>query len=81
MCAMVRPTQEWQSRVRGLLRAELAKRDLTYGQLVERLAAIGVKESEQNVANKLSRGTFTAAFFVACLDAIDCRVLRLREDD
>ncbi len=78
---MVRPTQEWQSRVRGLLRAELAKRDLTYGQLVERLAAIGVKESEQNVANKLSRGTFTAAFFVACLDAIDCRVLRLREDD
>jgi hypothetical protein len=24
---------------------------------------------------KLSRGTFTAAFFIQCLDAIDCRTL------
>ncbi len=78
---MARPPQEWQNRVRGLLRAELARRDVSYRVLVERLAAIGVKESEQNIANKLSRGTFTAAFFVACLDAIGCRTLRLDPDD
>lgn len=78
---MARPSQEWQNRVRGLLRAELARRDVSYGELVERLAAIGVKESEQNIANKLSRGTFTAAFMIQCLDAIGCRLLRLKEDD
>ena len=61
---MVRPPERWQQRVRGLLKAELARRDVTYTELVSRLAAIGVKESEQNIANKLSRGTFTAAFFV-----------------
>jgi len=50
-------------------------------QLVELLAAIGVTESEKNVSNKLVRGTFTAAFMIQCLDAIGCRVLRLREDN
>jgi hypothetical protein len=78
---MVRPSEEWQSRVSGLLRAELARRNLSYKELVERLAQIGVKESESNIANKLARGTFTAAFFIQCLDAMGCRVLRLKEDD
>ena len=78
---MARPGQEWQNRVRGLLRAELARRDISYRELVARLAAIGVKESESNIANKLSRGTFTAAFLIQCLDAIGCRTLRLDTDD
>jgi hypothetical protein len=77
---MARPGQEWQNRVRGLLRAELARRDVSYRELVERLAAMGVKESESNIANKLSRGTFTAAFFIQCLEAIGCRTLRLDPD-
>jgi hypothetical protein len=78
---MARATQEWQNRTRGLLRAELARRNVSNRQLVELLAEIGVKESEKNVSNKLVRGTFTAAFMIQCLDAIGCRVLRLREDD
>jgi hypothetical protein len=77
---MARPSEEYQNRVRGLLRAELARRDVSYGRLVERLAEIGVKESESNVANKLSRGTFTAAFMIQCLDAIGCRTLHLDRD-
>jgi hypothetical protein len=78
---MARPSQEWQKRVSGLLRAEIARRNLSYRELVEKLAEIGVHESESNIANKFARGTFTAAFMVQCLDAIGCRVLRLREDD
>ena len=78
---MARPTQEWQNRVSGLLRAEIARRNLTYGQLSEMLAEIGVQESESNIANKMSRGTFAAAFMIQVLDAIGCRVLRLKEDD
>lgn len=77
---MARPAIEWQRRVRGLLKAELARRDISYRELVDLLGAIGVKESEQNIANKLSRGTFTAAFMVQCLDAINCRTLRLDDD-
>ncbi|WP_367891420.1 DUF6471 domain-containing protein [Asticcacaulis sp. ZE23SCel15] len=43
-----------------------------------RLAAIGADEKELNVLNKLSRGKFTAAYFLACLDAVGCLSLDLR---
>jgi hypothetical protein len=79
--AMNPPDQEWQDRVKGILKAELARRHISYRDLADRLAAIGVKDNERNIANKLSRGTFTAAFFIQCLDAIDCRTLRLKEDE
>lgn len=78
---MARPSEEWQRRASGLLRAEIARRNLSYRQVVEELAKIGVKESESNIANKLARGSFSAAFFVQCLDAVGCRVLRLKEEE
>jgi hypothetical protein len=74
------PDQERQDRVKAVLKAELARRNISYRELAERLGKMGVAENERNIANKLSRGTFTAAFFVACLDAIECRVLRLQDD-
>ena len=50
---------------------------LSYGQLVEKLAAIGVMDSEPNIRNKLSRGKFTAVFLIQCLEAIGSSSLRL----
>lgn len=75
------PDEQWQERAKALLKAELARRDISYRDLADRLGALGIKDNERNIANKLSRGTFTAAFMIQCLDAIDCRVLRLKEDD
>jgi uncharacterized protein DUF6471 len=75
------PDQERQDRVKAVLKAELVRRNISYRELADRLGALGIRENERNIANKLSRGTFTAAFFIACLDAIECRVLRLQEDD
>ena len=75
------PDERWQERAKALLKAELARRDISYRELADRLAALGIKDNERNIANKLSRGTFTAAFMIQCLDAIDCRVLRLKEDN
>jgi hypothetical protein len=74
------PDQKWQSRVKGILKAELARRHISYRDLADRLGQIGVKDNERNIANKLSRGTFTAAFFVQCLDAIGCRTIHLDGD-
>lgn len=61
----------------NLLKAELKRKGVTYAQLVEKLAAIGVDEKEVNVRNKLSRGKFTAAFFLQCLTAIGVVDVRL----
>ena len=68
---------EWEQRVKGLLKAELKKRGLGYRELAEKLTAMGIPESERNIANKISRGGFTAVFFIECLSAIGCQTLRL----
>jgi hypothetical protein len=60
---------------------ELKRRHLTYRDLAEKLETIGVHDSERNITNKVNRGTFTAAFFVQCLDAIGVHSLRLHESD
>lgn len=71
--------EAWDSRVKGLLKAELKRKSVTYGHLVERLAAIGVKETEPNIRNKLARGKFTAVFLIQCLDAIGTHTLRIKD--
>lgn len=71
---------DWEAKVADLLKAELKRQGLTYAQLVDRLAAIGVDEKEVNVRNKLARGKFSAAFMVQCLEAVGCKTLRLSND-
>ena len=72
---------EWADKVKGILKAEIARRHLTYADLVEKLAAIGVKETDVNIRNKISRGGFSATFFVQCLVAIGAHTVRLHEAD
>jgi hypothetical protein len=71
--------REWEEGVKSLLKAELKRRNVTYAQLVGKLADIGVVDSEPNIRNKLSRGKFTAVFLVQCLEAIGCSSLRLSD--
>lgn len=68
---------DWEAKAANLLKSELKRNGMTYAGLVDRLAAIGVDEKEVNVRNKLSRGKFTAAFLLACLEAIGSSSLRL----
>ncbi len=68
---------EWHARVKGILKAELKRRNMGYRELAEKLAPLGVRESERNIANKISRGGFSAVFFVQCLYAIGAKDLRL----
>lgn len=64
---------------RRLLKAELKRRDVTYQHLVEKLAALGVVETSENIANKISRGKFSAVFLLQCLETIGCQTLRVGE--
>jgi hypothetical protein len=72
---------DWQARTKGILKAEIVRRQLSYRDLVERLFAIGVEETEANLRNKISRGGFSAAFFIQVLVAIGARSVRLHEGD
>lgn len=72
--------KDWEDRVKGMLKGELKRRNVTYSGLVEKLAEIGVVDSEPNIRNKLARGKFTAVFLVQCLEAIGASSLRLSAD-
>ena len=50
---------------------------VTYNQLVEKRAGIGVTEAEPNIRNKLARGKFTAVRLLQCLEALGAKDLRL----
>ena len=69
--------KEWEDRVKGMLKAELKRRGVTYADLVGKLAEIGVMDSEPNIRNKISRGKFTAVFLIQCLEAVGATSLRL----
>ena len=71
---------EWADEVKRLLRAEMARRGVTYDQLTEKLAAIGVSDLAVNIRNKVARGKFTAVFLVQCLTALGAHTLRLGGD-
>ena len=70
---------DWTAKVKGLLKAELKRRNVGYRELCQRLAELGVKETEVNIRNKIARGGFTAVFLIQCLSAVGCQTLRLEE--
>lgn len=70
-------TVEYETKAKNLLKAELRRKGVTYAQLAEKLAALGVHETERNLNNKISRGGFSAAFLLQSLDAIGVADLRL----
>lgn len=63
---------DWEAKAANILKAELKRRGVTYAQLAEMIG-----DKEPNVRNKLSRGKFSAAYMLQCLDRIGVIDLRL----
>lgn len=68
---------EWAVKAKNILKAELKRKGVTYAQLAEKLAAMGTEMNEQSLNNKISRGGFSAAFFIQCFEAIGEREIRI----
>ena len=71
---------KYTSRVKRLLKAELKRKGLTYRDLTRLLAEIGIHETSSNISNKISRGKFTAAFMVQCLEAAGCKYIKILDN-
>lgn len=71
--------KKYQDAAKGILRAEIKRRNMNYEDLAAKLAEIGVKDSARNLSNKIARGSFTAGFFIMCLVAIGAEVVRLED--
>lgn len=60
----------WETDAQRILKAELALKGVTYKQLAVRLKEIGVDDSHTAIANRISRGKFSFAFFLMCMRAL-----------
>lgn len=64
---------DWNDQAKRLLKAELVKRGISNETLARRLNAVGIHETKAGIDSKISRGTFSAAFFLQCLTVIGCK--------
>jgi hypothetical protein len=68
---------DWNERASRYLKAELKRQGVTYDDLAARLNAIGFQETKASISNKISRGAFTAAFFLAALRVAGSQIVRI----
>lgn len=70
-------SDNWSEKAANKLKAELRLSGVSYDELVVRLAQIGVEDTYKGVANKITRGRFTFAFFLQCMKALNKDEVRL----
>ena len=76
---MAEKLPSWEERAKRFLKAELKRADVSYLELAKRLKKHGLAETEASIANKLSRGTFAATFFIAALVALEVESVSLED--
>lgn len=70
--------KDWNKEATNLLKSELARAGVGYGELIDRLKEIGVDESYKGIANKINRGAFSFIFFMQCMQVLGNESVRLR---
>lgn len=72
--------KDWQKKATNIIKAELTRRGITYDQLQEKLAQIGIEETANSINVKINRGSFSFVFFLQTMKAIGAKTLRIEED-
>ena len=70
---------DWNDKAKRLLKSELIKRGVSTAELVGLLGDSGIEETKSSVDSKISRGTFSAGFFLQCLAAIGCKKVEVED--
>jgi len=69
---------DWNSKVKRLLKSELVRRGISNSDLAIMLKQIGIEETKSSIDSKISRGTFSASFFLQCLTVIGCEKIEIK---
>ncbi len=67
----------FSEQAKSILKAELKRCGATYADLAEMLSTGGRYETEANLRNRISRGNFTASFFLRCLNLLGTTFIQL----
>ncbi len=68
---------DWNDKVKRLLKSELVRRGISNSDLASMLEQIGIEETKSSIDSKISRGTFSASFFLQCLTVIGCEKIEI----
>lgn len=72
-----RPATAWSEAAKGLLKSEMARRNVSYAQLAMLLERDGVPASAESLVTRVNRGQFTFAFFIQAVTAMGCETVHL----
>ncbi len=67
----------WNEKTKRILKSELVRQGVTHSQLADLLNQQGCKETKSSIDSKISRGSFSASFFLQSLSVIGCRKIEL----
>jgi 3-mercaptopyruvate sulfurtransferase SseA len=68
---------DWNDKVKRLLKSELVRRGISNSDLANMLEHIGIEETKSSIDSKISRGTFSASFFLQSLTVIGCEKIEI----
>jgi hypothetical protein len=71
---------EWQKKASNMIKAEITRKGISYQQLQEMLAEIGVEETSSSINVKINRGAFAFIFFLQVMQVLGAKTLRLEDD-
>lgn len=69
---------DWNDKVKRLLKAQLMLRGISNSDLAEMFSKNGVEETKSSIDSKISRGTFSASFFLQALALIGCEKIEIK---
>jgi hypothetical protein len=80
IAAMAANARIGKAQVKGLLKAELKRRNLSYADLADKLVAIGVRDNERNISSKTGAGA--SLLFSSCnaWRLSGCRTIHLENE-
>ena len=68
---------EYEDRAKKLLKYAMSQRSADYASLAANLNSLGVEISVKGLENKISRGGFSSAFLLQCMEALEINLTSL----
>jgi DNA (cytosine-5)-methyltransferase 1 len=69
--------RNWNKEATAILKAQLSRQNMKYHDLARALNNMGIEENQNTIATKMSRGSFSFAFFLQCMYALRVNTIDL----
>nr|WP_297349770.1 DUF6471 domain-containing protein [uncultured Glaciecola sp.] len=72
-------TSDWRKLVQRLLKTELSKKGIKYQDLSDKLSAVGVDQSADNLRNKINKGILGADLLLQIVFVLNIKQIKYED--